>query len=99
MNQTVELSDQFDSYLGVTEKVGPLYPELFAVPVDKNDEPIGNEKVHLAIYGFQPNAGLPSPIYIRTSDQFIPLLPVLQQVIGPRMLVVPSFKLDWSEIP
>lgn len=34
---------------------------------------------------------------IRTADQFIPLLPILQTVLGPTMLAVPSTKLEWNE--
>jgi hypothetical protein len=98
-NRDVQLEDQFDKYLGVTETEGPLFPAFFAVPVQKNGEPIGNAQVHLAIYRFQPRTGLPSPISIRTSDQFIPLLPIFLTVVGPTMLAVPSFKLEWEEEP
>jgi hypothetical protein len=99
VNRDVNLSDQFDVHLGEPEIVGPLFPDMFAIPVDKNDEPMENEKVHLAIYRFQPRVGMKDPIYIRTSDQFLPLLPILESVVGPRFLAVPSFKLDWSEMP
>lgn len=98
VSRDVTLNDQFDKYLGAPEIVGPLFPDMFAIPVDKNDEPMANEKVHLAIYRFQPRVGLPKPIFIRTADQFIPLLPVFETVIGPRLLAVPSYKLDWSEM-
>jgi hypothetical protein len=94
----VELYDQFDKAIGKPEIVGPLFPDMFAIPVDKNEEPMANEKVHLAIYRFQPREGLKDPLFIRTSDQFLPLLPILEKVIGPRSLAVPSFKLDWSEM-
>lgn len=99
VNREVELQDQFDDVIGKPEREGPLFPSHFAVPVEKNEEPIGNPAVHLAIYRFQPRTGLPEPIYIRTSDQFIPLVPILLSVVGPRFLAVPSIKLDWSEEP
>ncbi|HEV7426464.1 MAG TPA: hypothetical protein VGQ46_08850 [Thermoanaerobaculia bacterium] len=69
------------------------------MPVQKNNEPIGNAQVHLAIYRFQPRTGLPSPIFIRTSDQFIPLLSIFLTVVGPARLAVPSMKLEWEEEP
>ncbi|MEO8378647.1 MAG: hypothetical protein ABI779_16515 [Acidobacteriota bacterium] len=97
VNREVELRDQFDDVIGQPEREGPLYPTYFAVPVEKNGEPIGNPVVHLAIYRFQPRTGLPNPIYIRTSDQFLPLLPILLSVVGPRFLAVPSLKLQWNE--
>jgi len=98
VNREVELKDQFDDIVGKPEIEGPLYPAFFAVPVEKNGEPMANDKVHFAIYRFQPRAGY-APIYIRTSNQFLPLLPVFLTVIGPSMLAVPSIKLDWSEVP
>jgi hypothetical protein len=99
VNREVQLQDQFDDVIGHPEREGPLYPAYFGVPVEKNGEPIGNPDVHLAIYRFQPREGLPKPIFIRTSDQFIPLLPILLTVLGPTMLAVPSLKLDWNEEP
>ncbi|HEY2092988.1 MAG TPA: hypothetical protein VGJ81_13970 [Thermoanaerobaculia bacterium] len=99
LDREVTLNDQFDDVIGHPETEGPLFPAFFAVPVQKNDEPIGNAQVHLAIYRFQPREGLPSPIFIRTSDQFLPLLPILATVLGPQMLAVPSQKLDWNEEP
>jgi hypothetical protein len=99
LNKEVTLNDQFDDVIGHPEIEGPLFPAYFAVPVQKNDEPIGNPDVHLAIYRFQPREGMPSPIFIRTSDQFLPLLPILGTVLGPQMLAVPSQKLDWNEEP
>jgi len=99
VNREVELNDQFDAVLGEPEHVGPLFPSFFGVPVEKNGEPIGNAAVHLAIYRFQPRTGLAKPLFIRTSDQFIPLLPILLTVLGPRFLAVPSMKLEWSEQP
>jgi hypothetical protein len=99
VNREVQLQDQFDDVIGRPEIEGPLFPAFFAVPVRKNCEPIGNAQVHLAIYRFQPRTGLPAPIYIRTSDQFIPLLPILLNVVGPAMLAVPSIKLEWEEEP
>lgn len=99
LDREVQLQDQFDDVIGHPEIEGPLYPSFFGVPVQKNDEPIGNADVHLAIYRFQAREGLPVPIFIRTSDQFIPLLPILLNVAGPAMLAVPSKKLDWNEEP
>jgi hypothetical protein len=97
LDREVELKDQFDDVIGKPEIEGPLFPAFFAVPVRKDDEPEGNMDVHLAIYKFQARTGMPDPIYIRTSDQFLPLLPVLESVLGPRMLAVPSMKLEWNE--
>lgn len=99
LDRVVQLQDQFDDVIGHPEIEGPLFPAYFGVPVEKNGEPIGDAQVHLAIYRFQPREGLPEPIFIRTSDQFIPLLPILLTVLGPTMLAVPSIKLDWSEEP
>jgi hypothetical protein len=99
VDREVQLQDQFDDVIGHPEIEGPLYPAFFGVPVEKNGEPIGNAQVHLAIYRFQAREGLPVPIFIRTSDQFIPLLPILLNVAGPSMLAVPSYKLDWNEEP
>ncbi|HEX3067841.1 MAG TPA: hypothetical protein VHX14_04645 [Thermoanaerobaculia bacterium] len=99
IDREVQLQDQFDDVIGAPEIEGPLFPAYFGVPVEKNGEPIGNPDVHLAIYRFQPRTGLSSPIYIRTSDQFLPLLPILLSVQGPTMLAVPSTKLDWNEEP
>jgi hypothetical protein len=93
----VKLQDQFDDVIGHPETEGPLLPAYFGVPVEKNGEPIGNPDVHFAIYRFQAREGLPKPIFIRTSDQFIPLLPIFLTVLGPTMLAVPSIKLDWNE--
>jgi hypothetical protein len=97
VQREVQLQDQFDDVIGYPEREGPLFPAFFAVPVEKNGEPMANAQVHFAIYRFQPRAGLPAPIFIRTSDQFIPLLPIFLSVLGPTMLAVPSIKLDWNE--
>ena len=97
LDRTVQLQDQFDDVIGHPELEGPLFPAFFAVPVEKNDEPIGNAKVHLAIYRFQAREPFDASIFIRIFDQFIQDPPILFHVAGPAMLAVPSIKLEWNE--
>lgn len=94
--KSYRLVDQFDVRREKVENVTHLEPAFFCVPVQKNGEPIRNEKVHLALYDLTPRDSLKPPVTVVTRDQLRtgPL-----QVIESLLLAVPSRKLSWGKEP
>ena len=91
--RTVTLVDQFDQRLQKIERPARLDPALFCVPVAKNQEPIPDGQLHLALYAITPPEQPPGPITVWTKDQFGQNKLTATE---SRMLAVPSQKTGWG---
>jgi hypothetical protein len=87
----VELEDQFDKRLKRKESKVVVKPMYFCNPVQKNKEPIKDQKKgnHLACYQFIPVEKEPRPINVDVQDQFGQKSLVVKNSF---MLCVPSTK-------
>jgi hypothetical protein len=84
----VTLKDQFDKGPVKTLVEKPMF---FCTPVQKNNEPIIDEKYHLACYSISPLDGVPSvPIKVKIKNQFGENQ---LEAIKSILLCVPSVKL------
>lgn len=93
----LSLEDQFDLLWNSVEQIRALTPAYFCVPVmkkylDAPEQPLLDDKTHLAIYTISPQENPRTPLTVNTADQFGPLQ---LRVIDSYMLAVPSIKNRW----
>ena len=93
----VDLQDQFDQLMGITERIDSLIPRLFLNPAQKFTEPTYDTTTHYLAYEIFPKRTI--GIQAVTVDQFETIPGEFEDsliVLFSDMLLVPTRKLDFG---